>query len=97
MALGWTFGRLQMLVGLGLLVNCLSASCIYCRMEHPRLQEQEIGCILLKEWVNPDEPATPDEGIVSALQARRGRGPFQGFKGAPRCLGPLLFSINPCQ
>lgn len=36
------------------------------------------GHPLKREWVKPEEPATPDEGTVSVMQARRTRGPFHG-------------------
>lgn len=49
-------------------------------------------CRLGLEWVKPGEPATPDEGIVSALKARRARGPFLKIKGL-RLAEPFLFGI----
>ena len=78
MVLRWIAVRSQQLIDLRLSgVACLSASCIYNVTEQCALQRKRLRRIMCLEWVKPEQPATPDEGIVSALQARRTQGPFQ--------------------
>ena len=67
MVLPWTFGQLRVRADSGLLVACLSASCMYTAMKQQALQRKRLRRILSMEWVKPEQPATPDEGIVSAF------------------------------
>jgi len=96
MVLRWTFGQLRERADSGLLVTCLSASCMYTVMKQQALQRKRLRRILSVEWVKPELPATPDEGIVSALLSAPDSGTVpQDQRGS--AVWSLFFVSSPCR